>query len=471
MSHRTLALSVAVLLVAIGFWLLPHLPVTSASPVATPTPNPTASANPPEVSSIPSDEVVANGVAVLALDHETQLPIAGLESTSGKITDHEGRVILSGGDQLLGGERWQLVAPTDSDAPLLLEFRDRSRRYGRVTSGGVGVEGVRVDVLPNPVIGELEESAVTDVAGEFSVTLRSPNAEAQVVIYDPRFLRSIASTSNDAPIEIPLLEAVTLIVRSPRVESTTCRVKLSWRDGKMRGTRRFTASWEAGEFVFPRVPAASHTIDLSLPGYLAENRELRIGANPHRLTWSPVPAERLEARVKGPEGRPLADAQLELHGPLGAVSFVTSESGEIAVDPAATPEFALVQCSGYGSQLLDLPERPREIDVLLHPEAPLRVRVVLANGTIDRAPRLGICNLDWWPGPASRSRPSSVNASMRLSETYQYSEPDTDGYVTIHGLVPARYRLTWNGPEDQRHTVELVLPPAGEERTLHVSSD
>ena len=226
---------------------------------------------------------------------------------------------------------------------------------GRVTRGGVGVEGVNVNIVG-------ERGTVTAPDGSFSIGDLSPGQVMLIIRKQDDFIQQMRPASvptKDLLIDLPIGGRISgrVVDKSTRQPITTFEAGISntrsgggMAFGMPPSLKSFTS--DDGTFVLDNVPPGPVQLVANAPGY-ADGRvgglTVEDGKTVADVEVALEPGVKLTGRVTGPDGSPLGgvsvrpDASASMSGRAGVIfnsgSFgMTDPSGEYSIDNVESGE-------------------------------------------------------------------------------------------------------------------------------------
>ena len=339
------------------------------------------------------------------------------------------------------------VRVTSAMKPVEITLEPGVEIAGRVTRGGAGVEGVRINLISENV----QTGAETGPDGSFRIADLSPGTMMLNAMKEDEFIqqvRQVTAPDADVNIEIPPGGRISGRV----VDKSTKQPVASFQAGisTPRGgggmvimlppaLRNFTT--EDGTFVLENVPAGQTQVVVNAPGYTSSripNVNVEEGREIRDLEVEMDRGVRLYGRVTGPDGAPVAGAGVRMDtmnrrvmtaGPMQATSTVTDANGDYSIEALEAGEKTFVfSRSGYLTE--------QKSATLSGTET--RLDVQMSNGI-----RVGGTVMTDSGAPVGEAR---VFASAAAGGGFGGSSTVTDsnGNFTFEGLAPGRYRFTAN---------------------------
>lgn len=355
------------------------------------------------------------------------------------------------------------VAPGATVGPVVLEFQ-----AARVLSGRVeDLEGQPVPEAMILATGNVGSVVYTDAQGAFQVEV--PEGSLELHTYtaerDLRISRVVGPQENNVRIRMPLVphgrlgaRVLGLPGRRP-VSFGILRIEpldpLPPGDMDAVAQRRVPGrpvTMASGILSVSRFPAGRSRVTLHCPGYAPFEREVEVlpNAEADLRTILLEPGGRLEAMVRDPDGKPVANASLYVGNEADAyymrgVTVQSDESGKVVVSGiSARADRVVVMADGFASTevRLALPGdllRTSPLPIVLQRGATLKVEVKTAEG-----------------------KPQTLGALLifRDGVFLEQQNVSEDGRAEFRGLRPGRYRLMF--PRD-RESWQDVEVPAGVE--------
>jgi protocatechuate 3,4-dioxygenase beta subunit len=314
---------------------------------------------------------------------------------------------------------------------------------GRVTRGGVGVEGVNVRAIGQ----ESMSSAVSAPDGSFRLTDLSPGQMMLNVNKQESFIqemRSVSAPARDLIIEVPGGGRITGRVVDKNshqpVTSFMAGVTTSRSGGGMMMVmppmqKQFTS--DDGSFVLEGIKPGMSEVVVNAPGYTTArvpNIEIEDGKTAPEVEVSVEAGAKLSGRVTGPDGSPLAGVSVRSDAIAGGArvmrfdtndnSATTDPSGEYTIDTLEPGEKTFTfSRGGYIAQ---------QKTVTVAAGKDVRLDVQMSTGI--RATGFVVTD------SGSPVAEASVNASSASDMNGGRSgRSDSNGAFTIEGLTPGHY--------------------------------
>ncbi|HET8796354.1 MAG TPA: carboxypeptidase regulatory-like domain-containing protein, partial [Thermoanaerobaculia bacterium] len=312
---------------------------------------------------------------------------------------------------------------------------------GRVTRGGIGVDGVMILVIG----GGASDSSSTTTApdGSFTLTGLAPGSVSAMLMKSGDFIqeqRTFNAPARDVSIELPAGSRVTgrVVEKGSRRPISSFEAGLSRSRGGpmvMMGPPQLKAfTSDDGSFVLENVPAGSVTLVANAPGFVTSRLNVTVeeGKSLDDVVLELDTGVKLTGRVTGPNGAPLSDVGVAVApSPTGGFALSGSENrattdtnGEYTLE-ALTPGEETITFSHAKhlskSQRVTLKGREMKLDVQL--EGGVRVSGIVVT-------EAGV------PVPDADVRASSAAGMMQSART------NASGQFELDSLAAARYRFT-----------------------------
>jgi protocatechuate 3,4-dioxygenase beta subunit len=336
------------------------------------------------------------------------------------------------------------LAVTSSMTPLEVTLEPSVEIVGRVTRGGVGVEGVMINA-----IGESMSNTTTGFDGSFRLSDLAPGQMMLNAMKPDEFIqliRPVTAPAADLVLEVPPGGRITGRVvdkaTSSPVTSFQAGVSTPRGGGGMTimmppSLRSFTS--DDGRFTLENVPNGQVQLVVQAPGYTAgrvSNLTVEEGKTLADVEVALDTGVKLTGKVTGPDGAPLAGVSVRqdmvagrtMRMSAGAENATTTDAnGEYAIEALEPGEKTFVfQRGGFlqQSKTLTLSGKEAKLDAQL--EAGKRVTgVVVTEGG----------------APVSDA---SVRASSAAESGFggKATRTDSNGAFTFEGLSPGRYTFS-----------------------------
>jgi hypothetical protein len=310
---------------------------------------------------------------------------------------------------------------------------------GRVTRGGVGIEGVMLFSM-----GTSMESTMTGPDGSFTLSGLSPGQTRISLRKDDELIqevRSYEAPARDVLIDLPAGGRVTGRV----VEKGTSKPITSFQAGTSTSRsggmmvmmsppqlRAFTS--DDGSFTLENVPPGASTVVAIAPGFASGRVNINVeeGKTVSDVTVELDAGVRLHGKVTGPNGAPLSDVSVQVtpspggaFGRTGSIPRTTTDAnGEYAIESLEAGEESVefTHAKHLGTtKVVTLKGRETRLDVQLSGGQRVTGVVVTDSG-------MPVAEADvraYAPGGSSRS-----------------GRTDASGTFVLESLAPAHYRFS-----------------------------
>ena len=334
-------------------------------------------------------------------------------------------------------------AVTSSTKPIEVTLEPSVEITGRVTRGGVGVEGVMINA-----IGESMTTATTAFDGSFRLTDLAPG---QIMVNATKFdefiqlIRPLTAPATDVVLEVPpggrITGRVTDKSSGAPVTAFQAGVSAPRGGGGMvfmmpPAMRSFTS--DDGTFTLENVPPGQTQLVVSAPGYTAgrvSNLSVEEGKTLANIEVALDTGVKLSGRVTGPNGEALSGVAVRqdmtsgrtMRMAMGGDNATTDSNGEYTIEALEPGEKTFVfQRGGYLqlSKTVTLSGKDARLDAQMSTGKRVAGVVVTEGGS---------------PVGDATVRASSASESSFGGRT---TRTDSSGAFTFEGLAPGHYTFT-----------------------------
>ncbi len=314
---------------------------------------------------------------------------------------------------------------------------------GRVTRGGVGIEGVNINVFGESSGASLTQS---EADGSFRFTDLNPGTMILSARKEDEFIqinRTITAPANDVALEVPPGGRVSgrVVDKSTKQPVTTFRAGISPAPSggmvRMMGPPQFRSfTSDDGTFTLENVPPGTVQLNIQAAGYTAGRMPGLTVEEGKTLADIEVTMDRgakVTGRVTGPDGSAMAgvavrvdagDSRMPLPPMMGGASVVTDGNGEYTMEAVENGEKTIVfSRSGYlpAQKTVTLDRSEHRVDAQLSSGVRISGQVVTEGGS-----------------PVSEASVTARSASQGDFAS-RSTLTDAGGNFTMEGLAPGRY--------------------------------